>query len=209
MDEAKKSNVLIRKIVKYAVIIVTVYLTVTEIVPCVWKFNMYGTSKFDSTKWTETIDGKHGTVHRYLLNRCSMYNDLTKKHLKKGMKLKEVTDMLGDDGNDLLYYCTNKKAKCLTYTLGSCLNGALSKSLIVEYFGFYDRQFMYVCFDGNEEFISSGKSFGENEYPYLVCEGKDNTISCGKHSGDCRKAPRMGGEHNYEVIQDKVDFEQW
>ena len=78
---------------------------------------------------------------------------------------------------------------------------------MVVYFGHYDRQYMYVCFDGNEELISSGKSFGEKIYPYLVCEGKDNTVACGKYSGECTKAPRISS--TYRVIYDKIEFEQW
>jgi len=83
----------------------------------------------------------------------------------------------------------------------------LNKSLMVVYFGYYDRQFMYVCFDGNEELISSGKSFGDNKYPYLVCEGKDNTVACEKYSGECTKAPWISSTGR--VIYDKIEFEQW
>ena len=82
-----------------------------------------------------------------------------------------------------------------------------NKSLIVEFFGYYDRQFMYVCFDGNEEFISSGKSFGDNKYPYSVCGSKDHTVACGKYSGECTKAPWISTTG--AVIYDEVDFEQW
>ena len=201
-----------KKLGKYAVIIITAYLIITQIVPWGLKLNMYGASKFDHELWVKEsevveigpskISDKTYTVKSY---RCGMYNDLTKNHLKKGMKLKEVTDILGD--YRLVYYCTNKKAKCIAYALGSCLNGVLNKSLMVVYFGHYDRQYMYVCFDGNEELISSGKSFGEKIYPYLVCEGKDNTVACGKYSGECTKAPRISSTDR--VIYDEVEFEQW
>jgi hypothetical protein len=136
-----------------------------------------------------------------------LYNDLTNNHLKKGMKLKEVTNMLGE--TDLRTYCTNKKVKCLKYALGSCLKGMFNKSLVVEFFGYYDRQYIYVCFDGNEEFISSGKSYGGygNRYQHLVCEGKDNTVGC--YKDECWTAPRLGGENNSEVIHGKTEFEQW
>lgn len=207
MSEAKKSNVFTKKLGKYAVIIIAAYLLITQIVPWGLKLNMYGASKFDSELWNRTSIGKRtgGIVNDWIRYRCGMYNDLTKNYLKKGTKLKEVTDMLG--GHESVDYCTNKKVKCLTYTLGSCLNGVLNKSLIVKYFGHYDRQSLYVCFDGNEEFISSGKSFGKNEFSYLVCNGKDNTISCSKHSGICRKAPRISSTGR--VIYDKIEFEQW
>ena len=214
MSEAKKSNALIKKLIKYAIIFVMAYLVITKIVPWGLKFNMYGTDKFDSKLWIKesevfeigpsSISDKTYTVKSY---RCSMYNDLMKNHLKKGMKLKEVTDMLGDYRS--VDYCTNKKVKCISYTLGSCLKGIFNKSLIVEFFGHYDRQFMYVCFDGNEEFISSGKSYGKKKYSYSVCEGENNTILCGKYSVDCTRAPRMGGKDNDEVIYDEVEFEQW
>jgi len=196
-----------KKLGKYAVIIITAYLLITQIVPWGLKLNMYGASKFDHELWNKTHIGKHtgGIVHDWDSYRCGMYNDLTKNHLKKGTKLKEVTDILGD--YRLVYYCTNKKAKCIAYALGSCLNGVLNKSLMVVYFGHYDRQYMYVCFDGNEELISSGKSFGEKIYPYLVCEGKDNTVACGKYSGECTKAPRISSTDR--VIYDKIEFEQW
>ena len=214
MSEAKKSDAFIKKLIKYAIIFVMAYLVITKIVPLGLKFNMYGTDKFDSKLWIKEWERieiqatkSNDKSHKYVHYRCSMYNDLTNNHLKKGMKLKEVTDILGDYSS--VYYCTNKKVKCVTYQLGSCLKGMFNKSLIVVYFGYYDRQFMYVCFDGNEEFIDSGKSFGGNKYPYLVCDGKDNTVSCGKYSGDCTRAPRMGGEDNDEVIQDKIKFEQW
>jgi len=214
MSEAKKSNAFIKKLIKYAIMFVMAYLVITKIVPWGLKVNMYGADKFDSELWIKesevfeigpsSISDKTYTVKSY---RCSMYNDLTNNHLKKGMKLKEVTDMFGDEGMDLLYYCTNKKAKCIAYALGSCLNGVLNKSLIVKYFGYYDRQYMYVCFDGNEELISSGKSFGDNKYPYLVCEGKDNTVACGKYSGNCTKAPWISSTGR--IIYDKIEFEQW
>jgi hypothetical protein len=212
MSEAKKSNAFIKKLVKYAIIFVMAYLVITKIVPWGLKFNMYGTDKFDSKLWIKEWERieiqatkSNDKSHKYVHYRCSMYNDLTKNHLKKGTKLEEVTDMLGGHGS--VDYCTNKKVKCLTYELGSCLNGVLNKSLIVVYFGYYDRQSMYVCFDENEEFISSGKSFGKNEFSYLVCDGKDNTISCSKHSGICRKAPRISSADR--VIYDKIEFEQW
>jgi hypothetical protein len=209
MSEAKKSNAFIKKLIKYAIIFVMAYLIITKIVPLGLKFNMYGTDKFDSKLWNKTSIGKRTgrIIQDWDDYRCSMYNDLTKNHLKKGMKLKEVTDMLGDYRS--VDYCTNKKVKCISYTLGSCLKGIFNKSLIVEFFGHYDRQFMYVCFDGNEEFISSGKSYGKKKYSYSVCEGENNTILCGKYSGDCTRAPRMGGKDNDEVIYDEVDFEQW
>jgi hypothetical protein len=213
MSEAKKSNVFTKKLGKYAVVIIAAYLLITQIAPWGLKQNMYGTSKFDHELWVKEsevveigpskISDKTYTVKSY---RCGMYNDLTKNHLKKGKKLEEVTDILGDYRH-IVYYCTNKKAKCIAYALGSCLNGVLNKSLMVVYFGYYDRQFMYVCFDGNEELISSGKSFGDNKYPYLVCEGKDNTVACGKYSGECTKAPWISSTGR--VIYDKVDFEQW
>ncbi|MFK7760970.1 MAG: hypothetical protein AB8B46_02455 [Candidatus Midichloriaceae bacterium] len=207
MSETKKSNVLIRRLVKYAVVILTVYLIITEVIPWAWRFNMYGASKFDAELWTKTHIGKHtgGTVQDWMDYRCSMYNDLTKNHLKKGMKLEEVTDMLGDYRS--VDYCTNKKVKCISYQLGSCLNGALSKSLIVKYFGFYDRQFMYVCFDKDGKIVSNGKSLGKNKYSYLECDGKENTILCEKYSGDCTKTPWIS--NTGRVIYDEVDFEQW
>ena len=210
MSEAKKSNALIKKLIKYAIIFVMVYLVITKIVPWGLKLNMYGADKFDSELWIKesevfeigpsSISDKTYTVKSY---RCSMYNDLTKNHLKKGMKLKEVTEMLGDYSS--VYYCTNKKVKCVTYQLGSCLKGIFNKSLIVEFFGYYDRQFMYVCFDGNEGFISNGKNYGSNYYPYLVCDGKNNTVGCYKY--ECWTSPRLGSENNSAVILDK--FEQW
>ncbi|MEY4097109.1 MAG: hypothetical protein RLZZ102_799 [Pseudomonadota bacterium] len=214
MSEAKKSNAFIKKLVKYAIIFVMAYLVITKIVPWGLKFNMYGTDKFDSKLWIKEWERieiqatkSNDKSHKYVHYRCSMYNDLTNNHLKKGMKLKEVTDMLGDEGQDLQYYCTNKKVKCLTYTLGSCLKGMFNKSLIVEFFGYYDRQFMYVCFDGNEEFSSGGKSFGDNKYPYSVCGSKDHTVACGKYSGECTKAPWISNTGT--VIHDKIEFEQW
>ena len=211
MNKVEILKLLRKKPIKYFIIIILLYVFFSKLVPWGLKLNMYGADKFDSELWNKTHIGRHtgGIVHDWDEYRCSMYNDLTNNYLKKGMKLKEVTDVLGDEGKDLQYYCTNKKVKCLTYTLGSCLKGMFNKSLIVEYFGYYDRQFMYVCFDGNAEFISSGKSFGDNKYPYSVCGSKDHTVSCGTYSGNCAKAPRMGGEDNDEVIQDKIEFEQW
>ena len=66
---------------------------------------------------------------------------------------------------------------------------------------------MYVCFNENEELVSSGKSHGKNKYPYLVCEGKDNTVLCNKYTGKCTKAPWISSEDR--VIYDKIEFEQW
>lgn len=214
MSESKKSNVLIKKLVKCAVIVMAVYLTLTEMIPWAWRFNMYGTSKFDHELWVQKsklvetepskkIIGKMNyKVEHY---RCSMYNDLTKNHLKKCMKLEEVTDILRDYRS--VDYCINKKVKCISYQLGSSLNGALSKSLIVKYFGFYDRQFIYVCFDENEKMINGGKSYGKNKYSYLACGSKEDTILCGKYSGDCTKTPWIS--NTGEVIYEEVELEQW
>ena len=115
MSAAKKSNVFTKKLGKYAAIIIAAYLLITQIVPWGLKLNMYGTDKFDSELWNKTHIGRHtgGIVHDWDDYRCSMYNDLTNNHLKKGMKLKEVTNMLGE--TDLRTYCTNKKVKCLKY----------------------------------------------------------------------------------------------
>ena len=116
----------IKKLIKYAIIFVMAYLVITKIVPWGLKFNMYGTDKFDSKLWIKEWERieiqatkSNDKSHKYVHYRCSMYNDVMKNHLKKGMKLKEVTDMLGDYRS--VDYCTNKKVKCISYTLGSCL----------------------------------------------------------------------------------------
>ena len=207
MNKVEILKLLRKKPIKYLIIIILLYVFFSKLVPWGLKVNMYGADKFDSELWNKTHIGRHtgGIVHDWDDYRCSMYNDLTKNHLKKGMKLKEVTDMLGDYRS--VDYCTNKKVKCISYTLGSCLKGILSKSLIVVIFGRYDRQSMYLCFDGNEEFISNGKNYGGNKYSYSVCEGENNTILCGKYSGECTKAPWIS--NTGAVIYDEVDFEQW
>jgi hypothetical protein len=209
MNKVEILKLLRKKPIKYLIIIILLYVFFLKLVPWGLKLNMYGSDKFDSELWNKTHIGRYtgGIVHDWDEYRCSMYNDLTNNHLKKGMKLKEVTNMLGE--TDLRTYCTNKKVKCLKYALGSCLKGMFNKSLIVEFFGYYDRQYIYVCFDGNEEFISSGKSYGGygNRYQHLVCEGKDNTVGC--YKDECWTAPRLGGENNSEVIHGKTEFEQW
>ena len=50
---------------------------------------------------------------KYAKERCSMYDDLIKNHLKTGMTLEEVEKMIGK--TPMVGYCKGDQAKCLKY----------------------------------------------------------------------------------------------
>jgi hypothetical protein len=96
---------------------------------------------------------------------CSMYNDIVTNHLKKGMKLKEVEDLLGDDG--LKYYCVgNKKIKCLYYSLGLCYASAWTRA----------GGTLTICFNEKHEVVDFGKDTAMNKKycskGEIYCEGR-------------------------------------
>jgi hypothetical protein len=199
-------NALNRRIIKYAVSLAVGLIIFTQIIPWGWELykekSMYATSQFNSELWNKTSVGKRtgGVVHDWIHYRCGMYEDLVNNHLKIGMKLKEVTDILGE--TNFRTYCGNKKVKCLKYELGVCS----------DWNDWHNRNFLDVCFDKNEESIGFGKSFYNKDesmdhrtyYAYLACGGRENTIGC--LDIKCWSPSKREGDR---IVQDEIDFKQW
>ena len=76
--------------------------------------------KFNSEEWKAVQEMKEPQLSK----RCGMYHDLTRNHLRKGMTIKEVENLLGaiDDWE----YCKNGKIKCAYYGMNVCYSNALS-----------------------------------------------------------------------------------
>jgi hypothetical protein len=159
---------------------------------------MYGSRVFDPSLWNKTHVGKYtgGIVHDYMSYRCGMYNDLVKNHLKKGMKIYYVTHILGE--TDFKSFCSNKKIKCLRYTLGGC--SEWNESL--------NHNYIEVCFNEKEEAIGFGK--GEFnfkgtdliDYSDNICGGEDKVIMC--LDNEC-----VGHQKDKNGLGIKIDYEQW
>jgi hypothetical protein len=73
--------------------------------------------KFDSREWKAAFGDT-------LENRCGMYHDLTRNHLRKGMTIKQVEELLGEEYR--WRYSKDGKVKCVSYVMGVCYSNALS-----------------------------------------------------------------------------------
>jgi hypothetical protein len=65
--------------------------------------------KFNSEEWKSAFGGT-------LENRCGMYHDLTRNHLRKGMTIKQVEELLGEEYR--WRYSKDGKVKCVSYVMG-------------------------------------------------------------------------------------------
>jgi hypothetical protein len=149
----------------------------------------YASQKFDQEKWKETKKRwKNETLSDVLygtINRCKMYDDLVKNHLKKGMTLKEVEELLGEEKPDV--YCVDKKIKCSTYHMGTCYASALT----------WSSDFLEICFNDKEKVIG----FGREGFYEDVCENK--FFWCPSDEEKCKyfmkKDQAMGEKCTFEV----------
>ena len=120
-------GILIALLVLLNVLFIT-YTSIQEYKPLMRK-------KFNKDIW---ITAQGDTLER----RCGMYHDLTRNHLKKGMSIKEVENLVGEI-NDW-GYCTDKKTKCSMHLMGVCYSNALSIVNMV----------LYICFDRNHRLVT-------------------------------------------------------
>lgn len=176
-----------KKIVKYIKVLITLTIIYYS-APWIWaKWNYYDKfcrNKFTSEAWFKTSSKKHsGLANRgpdiaakiedqYAKERCSMYDDLIKNHLKTGMTLKEVEAMIGK--TPMVGYCKGDQVKCLQYSLGSCLDedilGTLLGALSYHY---YAERFFSVCFDRKEQLTEIVPVHD------ITCGGdEDNEVGC-------------------------------
>lgn len=114
-----------RILLKTILVIIGVIFIFFLIYAGLWEWAMYKPltrSKFSSEQWKLAkikVDG-----HVPLERRCGMYHDLTRNHLKSGMSIKEVEDLLGPV--DQWDYCKDKKVKCMNYGMGVCYSNMLT-----------------------------------------------------------------------------------
>lgn len=128
-----------------------------------FEYNPYIGKKFSKESWIEA-DKKYKESYG-ISGQCAIYQDLITNHLKKGMALKMVEDLLGDDG--LKYYCLgNRKVKCVYYSLGLCYANSWTRS----------GGTITICFNEKHEAIDYGHDDSmDNKYcskGSIYCEGK-------------------------------------
>jgi hypothetical protein len=119
--------------------------------------------KFSSAAWKGTdSDSKNNLVWNESY-RCGMYTDLVNNHIKKGMTLTQIEELVGQ--TNLIQYCIYKDIKCMAYSMGTCYAG----------YG-VAHGWLEVCFDKSHKVVSAGRSVNNSEYGKEVCN--ENLISC-------------------------------
>lgn len=105
-----------------------------------WEWTKYKLveSSFNSEKWqmAGTKSDKYG--HVPLERRCGMYRDLIKSHLKQGMRIEEVEDLLGTKNTWIM--CPEKKIVCLEYDMGRCPDAL--------------PMFLFACLNKEDELVT-------------------------------------------------------
>lgn len=143
-------------------------------------YQQYRGRKFTKEAWA--MAGKnYGSEHR-----CQMYTDLVTNHLKLGMKLKDVEEMIGISGP---IYCLDKKVKCYLEMLGN-----------IYLFGFLRMEScsFSVCFNEKEELIGVERG----SYYEKVC-------SHGSMGCILRNAPCSCYSSHNRHIPCPPNFEKW
>lgn len=189
------------KLKKFLFKIFKIIVVTSLIIFCIYlycDYQTYGYRKFHKELWDKNkelveagptqLSDRSSNVISY---RCGMYNELVKNHLKKGMGIEEVIKMLGK--TDLKDYCIDKKVKCIEYHLGTCVDF----TVLLE-----GRSDIYLCFDGNNQYISAGLS----RYPQEICGGGDKVIGCFKN--ECWEPPIVEEDGRVRE-QNNIDYEQW
>lgn len=157
-------------------------------------YKAYRGLKFDRNIWDEdggalVLGGKDSVYGTNL--RCKMYDDLSKNHLREGMKLHEVEDLLGEV--ELLTYCKKKKIKCGYYRLGTCYASSWTLSSAT----------LRLCFNKDLEVIK----FGKDDILTELCG--DDWASCYKEKQcRCHVTEKMedGGKHtHFFPCKEKID----
>lgn len=151
-----------RKFLIWSLTIVVILFAFDQVMRYSHYKEYYSGKKFSKEAWIEA-DKKYKESYG-ICGQCAMYHDLVTNHLKKGMTLREIEDLLGDDG--LKYYCLgNKKIKCVSYSLGLCYaDWAPSFGDVV------------ICFDERHNAIDFGRARDLNKKycskGKIYCEGK-------------------------------------
>lgn len=125
-----------------------------------WReYDMYQpltTKAFDSAQWKLAgIEKDEGGFHP-LEKRCGMYHDLATNHLHKGMTIEEVKNLLGEE--DLWWYCTDRKRKCMYYYMGMCYWGFLS-GIPMAVHACFNRQGRLVTYHQTENYCEMQGSY--------------------------------------------------
>ncbi len=112
--------------------------------------------------------------------RCKMYNDIVTNHLKLGMKLEEVKDLLGMRKSTSITYCTDEKTKCINYSLGTCYASSLT---------IYSER-LIICFNKKQEVVWFGKGKNRDRVckQKFYCFGDEcecTEITYAEHSIEC------------------------
>ncbi len=158
-------------------------------------YKAYRGLKFDRDIWDNDGDlvlGGKDSVYGTNLS-CKMYDDLSKNHLRKGMKFKEVEDLLGKDY--LLKYCLNKKVKCIKYALGTCYASSWTLS----------HGWINICFDSNQEIVR----FDNKIFEEKICDWK-NSAYFDKGEWECvNKRIREDGTVCSNTKKCPVEIEPW
>lgn len=153
----------------------------------IWIYNAshldLGRDKFNKEKWLANKGD----------DRCYMYKDLVKNHLKKGMSIDEVEDLLGKcshvDYSDILHQ------KVLVYSGGECeknlLEGA-GKSMLV-----------FIIFNVQEEMLDVINNHDKLVKHFKVsCNFENNTCDCYNKNPIKYRVP-------FENISKECGIEPW
>ena len=162
----------------------------------IWSFvhyrKYYSGKKFTREGW-EAAGKEMSNINKplseimYGLNdRCKMFDDLTRNHLKKGMKLREVEELLGAVNKRVVHYCIGKKIKCVAYSMDTCYVSSWTISL----------GSVGICFNDKQEVMKFGKGYLNNK----LCDKGEIVCSPIRTKCECYINDKLNGEEcDFEV----------
>jgi hypothetical protein len=159
------------------------YVVIITIMYAIWVYQDYKYSKFrktqpfNSTLWKKAFIGPDGKEDHYLedaFDRCYMYKDLVKNHLRLHMTYEAVIKLLGDSYpyGDVSYY-VNPELKSIDYFLGRCELGDRLLCFTPE----YERavSIVHFYFDKNQKLVAV-KMHSDNGYKKYPMRDKNISI---------------------------------
>lgn len=146
---------------------------------------VYGASKFDRDKWLAAKKELKNSDS----SRCGMYKDLEKNYLKKGMTRQEVENLLGKVTT--YFYCLDKKVKCASYGMGTCVWNSLTSSGPVS---------VEICFNDKEKVVAFSR---DTHIVKNFCEDQKNRALCFSDKEYCicykEKLDEYGNNDNCKI----------
>ncbi len=197
----KKLLQILRKIFKFGLIVAISPAIFSLLLLSYCSYEMRYSKLYDGVKFDKQVWSGHKKVNQGSSSesfpsvfgtdvRCKMYNDIVTNHLKIGMKLEEVEELLGYDKS--VTYCKDEKTKCIEYLLGTCYSSSFTLL----------HNELVICLNRDQKVVG----FGDKNYNDQGCKQK---FYCIKEKCECTEITRSGSSYSAHSIECPFKIDKW